>query len=73
MITDKEKIAVYDLFMESFEKFVNNYEGTNEQAINDISDVTFDYGFIDELIWYFAWKCYGIETPFYNKFLEEKR
>ena len=73
MITDKEKINVYDIFMKSFEDFVNNYKGTEEQAINKISDLTFEYEFIDELIWYFAWKCYGIETPFYNKFLEEKR
>lgn len=73
MITDKEKINVYDIFMKSFEDFVNNYEGTEEQAINKISDLTFEYEFIDELVWYFAWKCYGIETPFYNKFLEEKR
>ena len=72
MITNEEKIKFYDML----EKATREFLGGTEDIETTISDASWDFPrdaeFLEDLLWYFAFMCYGIETPWTNRFLEGK-
>lgn len=70
MITDKQKIAFYDLLDKKVTECFNEQENVDDFICNLSHQVP---DFIEDMMWYFVYTNYGREQPWYNDFIDTLR
>lgn len=70
MITDKQKIAFYDLLDKKVTECFNEQENVDDF----VCDLSYQVpNFLEDMMWYFVYLNYGREQPWYNKFMDTLR
>ena len=70
MITDKQKIAFYDLLDKKVTECFNEQENVDDFVCGLSYQVP---DFIEDMMWYFVYTNYGREQPWHNEFIDTLR
>lgn len=70
MITDKQKIAFYDLLDKNITEYFNEQENVDDTICSLSYEVP---SFIEDMMWYFVYVYYGREQLWQNDFIDTLR
>ena len=70
MITDKQKIAFYDVLDKKVKECFNEQENVDDFVCNLSYEVP---SFLEDMMWYFVYTNYGKEQLWHNDFIDTLR